>query len=90
MSEHALARSSISGDDTGHRFTRREKDILRLIADGSTNTEIAATLRISSHTVAQHVTTMLRRTNSRNRVQLALLAAREGVLSPGSASAAAT
>jgi DNA-binding CsgD family transcriptional regulator len=84
MPEDALQGSS------NHRFTRREKDILRLIAGGSTNTEIAAMLSISSHTVAQHVTTMLRRTNSRNRVQLVLLAVREGVLNPGSANAATT
>jgi DNA-binding NarL/FixJ family response regulator len=63
-----------------HRFTGREREILNLLAAGLTNIEISEKLYISSHTVAQHVAAMLKRTNCRRRTQLAVLAARAGIL----------
>jgi DNA-binding NarL/FixJ family response regulator len=66
-----------------HRFTEREKEILNLLAAGLTNIEISEELYISSHTVAQHVAAMLKRTNCRRRTQLAVLAARSGILTDG-------
>jgi DNA-binding CsgD family transcriptional regulator len=38
-----------------HGLTRRELEVLRLVAAGHTNREIAAALVISEHTVARHV-----------------------------------
>ena len=49
----ALAGQS-SGRDT-HGLTQRELEVLRLVAAGRSNREIAATLVISEHTVARHV-----------------------------------
>ncbi|HUN35846.1 MAG TPA: helix-turn-helix transcriptional regulator [Trebonia sp.] len=65
------------------RLTGREREVLNLLADGLTNGEISARLYISSHTVAQHVAAMLKRTNCRGRTQLAVLAARAGILTDG-------
>lgn len=48
----ALTRAE--GDET-HGLSRRELEVLRLVAAGRTNREIAATLVLSEHTVARHV-----------------------------------
>lgn len=64
-------------------LTGREREVLNLLADGLTNGEISQRLYISSHTVAQHVAAMLKRTNCRRRTQLAVLAARAGILTDG-------
>ena len=61
-------------------FTDRELDILALIASGHTNTSIASALHISVHTVARHVTSMLRRARVANRAALVTCAYRFGVL----------
>jgi DNA-binding CsgD family transcriptional regulator len=48
-----LARLAVSTDP--HGLSRRELEVLRLVAAGKTNREIAAALVISEHTVARHV-----------------------------------
>jgi DNA-binding NarL/FixJ family response regulator len=55
-------------------LTPREQDVLKLIADGSTNRDIANQLYISEGTVKSHVTHLLSRLNLRNRAQLAIYA----------------
>jgi DNA-binding NarL/FixJ family response regulator len=52
------------------RFTERELDILQLMSQGATNTEIGTELFISRYTVAQHVAAMLRKTECRTRAHL--------------------
>jgi DNA-binding NarL/FixJ family response regulator len=56
------------------QLTPREQDVLHLIADGSTNRDIAQQLYISEGTVKTHVTHLLSRLNFRNRAQLAIYA----------------
>jgi DNA-binding NarL/FixJ family response regulator len=56
------------------QLTPREQDVLHLIADGSTNRDIAQQLYISEGTVKTHVTHLLGRLNFRNRSQLAIYA----------------
>jgi DNA-binding CsgD family transcriptional regulator len=48
-------------------LTRREAEILRLLATGSTNNEIAAALFLSVHTVERHLTNSYRKVGVRNR-----------------------
>jgi DNA-binding NarL/FixJ family response regulator len=48
------------GEDT-HGLSRRELEVLRLVAAGRTNREIAATLVLSEHTVARHVQNIFRK-----------------------------
>jgi DNA-binding CsgD family transcriptional regulator len=53
-------------------ITARESDVLALLAEGMTNQAIAARLRISDNTAANHVRSILAKTGSRNRRQAAL------------------
>lgn len=55
-------------------LTPREQEVLRLIAKGDSNREIAQTLYISEGTVKNHVTNILQRLNLRDRTQAAILA----------------
>ena len=55
-------------------LTPREKEVLRLIATGASNREIAQTLYISEGTVKNHVTNILTRLELRDRTQAAILA----------------
>jgi DNA-binding NarL/FixJ family response regulator len=60
--------------------TRREQDVLRLLAEGLTNRQIAARLVISEHTVHRHVTNILRKLDLPSRTAAAAQAARSGLL----------
>lgn len=51
------------------RLTRREMDVLRLLATGSTNTRIAHRLVISESTVKSHVKSILRKLGASNRAE---------------------
>ena len=51
-------------------FSNREKQIFRLLADGSTNGEIAAVCFISENTVKFHVKNILQKTGCKNRIEL--------------------
>lgn len=61
-------------------LTGREREILRLVAIGLTNREICDRLWVSMATVKTHVSHLLAKTGSRDRVQLVLLALRSGVV----------
>lgn len=55
-------------------LTKREMEVLRLIASGASNREIAQKLFISEGTVKNHVTNILNRLNLRDRTQAAIFA----------------
>lgn len=57
----------------------RETEVLRLIAAGLDNNDIAATLGISSKTVKNHVSSILMKLGLTNRVQAAVFAVRSGL-----------
>jgi len=51
-------------------LTKRERTIIKLVSSGARNKEIADKLCISEHTVKAHISSIFRKTQSRNRVEL--------------------
>lgn len=66
---------------TEEPLTEREVEVLRLVAQGLTNQEIAEKLVISERTVGTHVSNILEKLHLANRTQAALYALREGLAS---------
>ena len=62
-------------------LTEREKDVLRLVAKGSTNRDIAGELIITENTVKVHLRNILDKLQLRNRQQAAAYAVQEGLVS---------
>ena len=62
-----------------YRLTGRERDVLALVGAGLNNAEISERLHLSMSTVKSHVTNVLAKTGSRDRVQVAILAIRAGI-----------
>jgi LuxR family transcriptional regulator, maltose regulon positive regulatory protein len=74
-----LARAS-GGSGPLEELTAREREVLRLVADGLTNRQIAARLVLSEHTVHRHVANLLRKLGLPSRTAAAARAARAGLL----------
>jgi len=67
-------------------LTERELDVLRLIANGLSNTQIAEKLVISENTVKGHVSNILSKLRLADRTQVAVYAWRRGLVDRGSSS----
>jgi DNA-binding CsgD family transcriptional regulator len=81
----AAARATdVDADDDATRrwasLTARERDVVRLLADGMTNRQLARALDISVRTATVHVSNVLRKTGAVSRTEVALFALRHGVL----------
>jgi len=64
-------------------LTARETEILRYIADGNSNKQIARILQISEQTIKNHVSAILRKLNANDRAHAVVLAIRHGWISIG-------
>jgi DNA-binding NarL/FixJ family response regulator len=76
--DEALPQATGERTDRGpwRELTRRQREVLALIAEGKANKLIAAALNMSESTVKAHVKQIIRRLNVANRTQAALLATR--------------
>ena len=70
LSRRGIAEALVD-DAPMDRLTTRERDVLRLIADGMSDRDIAAALTISRRTVETHVSSILRKLEVRNRAEAA-------------------
>jgi DNA-binding NarL/FixJ family response regulator len=61
-------------------ISKREEEVLQLIADGSSTTEVAAQLFISAKTVKNHLASIYQKLEARDRTQAVLRAARMGII----------
>lgn len=77
--QHLSSDNSASDNATTEPLTPRETEILQLMARGLSNQEISQELFVSMPTVKTHVTHILRKTNSRDRVQAVLYAVHHGL-----------
>lgn len=64
-------------------LTPREMEVLRLVARGLSNREIADALVITEHTAKTHVAHILAKVDVRDRVQAVVLAYEAGIVTPG-------
>ncbi|MFO7526701.1 MAG: response regulator transcription factor, partial [Ignavibacteriaceae bacterium] len=69
--DHAVNGSKPTVLEESVRMTKRERQVIQLIADGSTNKEIAEKLHLSTHTVKSHVHNILEKLSLSTRVQIA-------------------
>ena len=67
-------------------LSEREREVVRLVATGLSNAEIAAQLYLSEATIKSHITRILARLGLRDRVQIAVYAYEHGLVRPGHAS----
>jgi DNA-binding CsgD family transcriptional regulator len=76
--EQRLGRAAVDGE--GSSLTRRELEVVRLVAEGRTNREIAAELFLSPRTVDMHVRNILAKLDCRSRVEASIKAGEAGLL----------
>jgi DNA-binding NarL/FixJ family response regulator len=85
--ERLVARFSGAGPTAPTRslddLTDREREILRLLASGLSNAELAQELHVSETTVKTHVSAVLRKLGVRDRVQAVIAAYDAGLVQPG-------
>ena len=69
--------------DQDGRLSDRELGVVRLVAQGKSNAEIAAALYLSEATVKSHIARILAKLALRDRVQIAVHAYEQGIVRPG-------
>ncbi len=76
----ALMPAFLSGKDQAEMLTTREREILQLLADGMSNSDVAAKLFISQETVKSHVRHILAKLEADTRTHAVAIALRESII----------
>jgi two-component system, NarL family, response regulator DevR len=82
MLARLLPRLNRNRNSSNADLTERELDVLALLADGLTNSEIAARLVVSVHTVRNHVANISTKLGAHSKLEVLSVAIRQGLL-PG-------
>jgi DNA-binding CsgD family transcriptional regulator len=80
LGEHTLGRVTDPSAPNVTGLTERELEVLRLVAQGRSNREIARELFLSEHTVARHLTHIFTKTGVENRAGATAFAVRHHVV----------
>jgi len=75
--QHGSERAS---HDPYEQLTDRERDVLKLVAEGYTTQEIADMLKVTAKTVEGHKTNLMAKLGIRNRIELVKYALRKGII----------
>jgi two-component system nitrate/nitrite response regulator NarL len=78
--------SGAAGGRQAYGLTARERQVLAMVAAGQPNKEIARAFSVSEQTIKHHVTRMFDKVGASNRVELAMLATRHGLIDQTEAS----
>lgn len=80
LSEFAKRMKGQPAEDPAAKLTPRERELLHLLTQGSTNKDIANALGVSENTVKNHLKNILAKLHLQNRVQAVAFAFREGIV----------
>jgi DNA-binding NarL/FixJ family response regulator len=84
IEEFATAsRPPVATNDDLERLTEREREVIRLVAAGRTNDEIAVELHMSPMTAKTHVSRAMTKLGARDRAQVVVIAYEAGLVRPG-------
>jgi DNA-binding NarL/FixJ family response regulator len=78
--DSSLAPQAESADDPAEELTPREIDVLRLLAEGIPNREIASRLNISEHTIKFHIRSILGKLGASSRTEAVTRGFRAGLI----------
>ena len=76
---------AVSAPESPEALTERETEVLRLLAQGQSNKQIARSLNNTEQTIKSHVSRILSKLGVQSRTQATLYAIRTGLVAPGSA-----
>jgi DNA-binding NarL/FixJ family response regulator len=77
---HELRKLEAPADEEDRVITRREEEVLQLIADGCSTPEVAGRLFISQKTVKNHLASIYQKLDARDRTQAVVQAVRMGII----------
>lgn len=80
VKDYLMNESPESDEPSTNNLTAREQEVLTLLADGDSNTEIADKLSISPKTVSRHRENIMRKLNLHSRTELVKYAIRKGII----------
>jgi DNA-binding NarL/FixJ family response regulator len=83
IEQFAKARPAADAQKRLDELSPRELEVLKLVAQGMSNAEIAASLLLGESTIKTHVGHLLDKLDLRDRVQLAIFAYESGAVRPG-------